>query len=144
MEVQSSGQTFEHRAEVSSVLCRGVPAKCPDLRFVCLEAGLSWVPFLYRLDTEVLSRPNETPLLEKRPTEYFKDQFWVSCQPMEEVQGFAGIEHLAEFCGGWDRVVFSSDWPHWDFDSPAIVREVVPHEHRTKVWSENAKEAFDL
>lgn len=144
VEVHSISHSFQQMAQVASILCRGVPAKYPDLRFVCLEAGLSWLPFLYRLDTEVLSRPNETPLLDKRPTEYFTDQFWVSCQPIEEIRGFPGTEFLAEFAGGWDRIVFSSDWPHWDFDSPTVVNEYVPQEYRTKVWSENARAAFDL
>ena len=144
VEVHAISHTFQHLAQVTSILCRGVPERFPDLRFVCLEAGLSWIPYLYRLDTEVLSRPNETPLLEKRPTEYFKERFWVSCQPVEEMDDSSGLEYLAELAGGWERILFSTDWPHWDFDSPTVVREHIPEEHRADVWSRNAREVFGL
>lgn len=144
LEVHALSHPLQQLIQVTSILCRGVPERFPDLQFVSMEAGLSWVPYLYRLDTEFQSRPNEAPLLEKKPTEYFKEHFYVSLQPIEDVPGFPGFEYLVEFAGGWDRVLFASDWPHWDFDSPAAVTHNVPSEHQSKVFAENAREVLRL
>lgn len=139
LEVHTITHAFQQISQVVSLLSRGVVEKFPDLRFVCLEAGLSWVPIIYRLDKEFLARQNEAPLLNRLPSKYFSDQFWVASQPMEET---TNIEPMVELSGGWENILFATDWPHWDFDSPTVVEDTVPSEHRTKVWSENAHDAF--
>ncbi|MFB6129807.1 MAG: amidohydrolase family protein [Salinigranum sp.] len=139
IEVHSVSHPFQQMAQVTSILCRGVPVRFPDIKFVTMEAGISWLPYLSRLDTEFLRRPNEAPLLERRPTEYFEDHFWITSQPMEEFQGSL---NLMEYAGGFDNLLFSSDWPHWDFDSPAVVRDHFPKEEWSKIYAENARNAF--
>lgn len=139
LEVHTVSHTFQQISQVVSILSRGVVERFPDLRFACLEAGLSWVPVLYRLDKEFLARQNEAPLLEKLPSEYFGEKFWVATQPLEET---GNVEALVELAGGWDNLLFATDWPHWDFDSPTVVRDTIPAEYHEQVWSENAYDAF--
>lgn len=139
LEVHTISHIFQQMTQVVSLLSRGVVERFPDLRFACLEAGLGWVPFIYRLDEEFLARQNEAPHLEKLPSEYFKDQFWVASQPLEET---ANIEALADLAGGWENILFATDWPHWDFDSPSVIQDMVPSEYQSQVWSENAYDAF--
>lgn len=144
LEVHATGHTFQQLTQVTSMLCRGVPERFPGLQFVCAEAGLSWLPFLYRLDTEYVSRRNEAPHLTKRPSAYVRDRFFVSMQPIEDFQDSRDIECMVRLAGGWDSILFATDWPHWDFDSPVVVQETVPPEHHAKVYHENAQEVFDL
>jgi len=141
LEVHAISHPFQQMAQITSILCRGVPAKYPDLNFITMEAGLGWLPYIYRLDKEFLARRNEAPLLEKLPSEYFQEQFYAVSQPLEET---ANVEYLAELAGGWDRLLFATDWPHWDFDSPTVIQEMFPKEHWSKVYHENARRAFDL
>ena len=60
------------------------------------------------------------PHLKRAPSEYIKKHFWVTTQPMEETEN---PDHLIEVMNwiGMDRIMFSSDYPHWDFDDPFVV-----------------------
>lgn len=143
LEAHSISHSFQQMTQVTSLLCRGVPVKFPDLTFVTMEAGFSWIPFLYRLDKEFIGRQQEAPLLERYPSEYFKDSFNVTTQPLEEINA-EGIENLVSFAGGWENVMFSTDFPHRDFDSPSVVFEYIPDEKQDLVLHENAESCFDL
>jgi len=41
----------------------------------------------------------------------------VTTQPMEEPQDRRHLFDVMEWIG-WDRLLFASDYPHWDFDDP--------------------------
>ena len=46
---------------------------------------------------------------------------------------------------GYDRLMFSTDYPHWDFDDPAFAIQVkLSDENRRKIFSGNAKKLFNL
>ena len=62
---------------------------------------------------------NDAPRLRKLPSEYFREHFWLSTQPIEEPDNPRHLVQSIEFARMTDRVMFSSDYPHWDFDSPA-------------------------
>jgi len=47
-------------------------------------SGLAWVPFLMqRLDDQYLMRPSEAPQLRRLPSEYMREPFLYTTQPME-------------------------------------------------------------
>jgi predicted TIM-barrel fold metal-dependent hydrolase len=48
-----------------------------------------------------------------------REHFWVSTQPMEEPEHPADLTDIMGWIG-WDRIMFASDYPHWDYDDPAI------------------------
>ena len=62
----------------------------------------------------------EVPHLKRPPSEYVREHFWFATQPIEEPEQ---PQHLAELIDwiGWDRMLFSTDYPHWDFDDPRLV-----------------------
>ena len=54
-------------------------------------------------------------------------------------------EHLGEIIDwlGWDRLIFSSDYPHWDFDHPRYIFKFhITPEQRAMVLRENAKAVY--
>jgi hypothetical protein len=59
----------------------------------------------------------ETPHVKRPPSEYVREHVWFTTQPIEEPDN---PQHLAEVIDwlGWDRLMFSTDYPHWDFDDP--------------------------
>ncbi len=89
-----------------------------------IEAGFAWAPsLLWRLDKHWSRMRAETPHLTRPPSEYARENIWWTTQPMEEPERH---RHLLDVIGwlGWDRLLFATDYPHWDFDSPA---EVLPN-----------------
>ena len=61
---------------------------------------------------------DETPDLRLLPSEYVRRQVWFTTQPMEEPQPREHVLDTIEWIG-WDRLLFASDYPHWDFDDPS-------------------------
>ena len=59
----------------------------------------------------------EVPHLKRPPSEYLREHFWFCTQPIEEPEQPQHIVAYVEAIG-WDRLMFSSDYPHWDFDDP--------------------------
>ena len=112
------GHAQSCQAQLTSLVVEGVFERLPALKFVVIEGGFGWVPSLcWRLDRVVNRLRGETPHLRRRPSEYIREQVWFTTQPMEEPEP---REHLRDTIGwiGWDRLLFASDYPHWDFDDP--------------------------
>jgi hypothetical protein len=60
----------------------------------------------------------EVPHLTRPPSEYIKRNFWYTTQPMEEPPQPELLRRTFDWVG-WDRLLFSSDYPHWDQDDPS-------------------------
>ena len=145
IETHTLGFLESNMSQIVSVACQGVPEKYPDLDIVFMESGVTYIPGLVsRLDEEYLKRPEEAPLLETRPSEYITD-FYFGTQPLE----VSARPDLLELCFdmiGTDRLLYASDYPHWDFDSPSIINELSMLEDadRRAILGGNAIEVFGV
>jgi predicted TIM-barrel fold metal-dependent hydrolase len=113
------GHAQAQQALLISMLFEGVFEQFPRLKVVLVEAGLAWgASLMWRMDRQWSKLRRETPHLKMRPSEYIKRNVWFTTQPIEEPEP---REHLAEAIEwiGWDRILFATDYPHWDFDDPA-------------------------
>ena len=130
-------------ASVTSLIMEGVFENWPELKFVLIEAGLGWMPSLgWRLDQNWKRMKDEVPHLKRAPSEYLRQHFWVSTQPMEEAEE---PEHLIDVMSwiGWDKIMFASDYPHWDFDDPfTALPPSLSEERRNAIYSGNAKALY--
>ena len=104
----------------------GMGERFPKLPVMWIESGLAWVPFLMqRLDHEYMLRPSEAPLLKKKPSDYMRDMYY-SSQPME-IQDMDALECTFRMINAETQLLYSSDYPHWDFDLPIDdLRSAVP------------------
>jgi uncharacterized protein len=101
----------------------GMGERFPKLPVIWTESGLAWIPFLMqRLDHEYLLRPSECPLLKKMPSDYMRDMYY-SSQPMERVD-FKAMECTFRMINAETQLLYSSDYPHWDFDLPATIYDL--------------------
>lgn len=110
-------QPFEQMLGMGSFLAGGVLARHPKLTVAFLEANCSWAPWLlWRMD-EGYEREGDIfmPDLTMLPSDYFKRQCYVSVEPDE-----APARYMIEECG-YDRIVFSTDYPHGDSKYPHAV-----------------------
>jgi len=117
--VHSLSFPFECMAAVTGLIFAGVPEKFPKLRIAALEACCGWVPFLMdRLDEEFEKRgAKEAPLLKRKPSEYMSgEQFFYAFELEESTVPYV-IDRI-----GPGKLLYSSDYPHWDSSWPKTVR----------------------
>jgi predicted TIM-barrel fold metal-dependent hydrolase len=133
------------QATAVSLVMEGVFEEFPNLRIAMIEAGFSWAPALgWRMDRIWERMRKETPHLKRPPSEYMREHFWFATQPMEEPENPQDILQIFEWIG-WDRIMFSTDYPHWDFDDPRqAVRVRLTDEQREKIFRANAKALYRL
>ena len=134
---------------VSSLIFEGVFERFPRLRIALVELGWTWaVPLAWRLDHAYRVLGHEVPQLTRRPSEYLRDHFWYTTQPMEEPDNprwMSGVFEQWEASGMGDKLMFSSDYPHWDFDEPsAIPRSAMSDEQIRRIMCENASALYDI
>lgn len=134
-------------ALLTSFLFEGVFERFPKLKLVLIEAGFAWLPSLaWRLDRVWARMRDELPQVTRPPSETLRAHVWITTQPMEEPDP-PKPAHLIETMGwiGWDRIMFASDYPHWDFDDPdrALPHALAP-EAKAAIRHRNAEAVYDF
>lgn len=131
-------------AHVSSLICSGTLERIPDLRVVMVEAGIGWAAALGgHLDRNWRALKSEIPELRMLPTEYLRRQVFWSTQPAETPKKSRAVLQTYELLGE-NNIMFSTDYPHWDYDDPKRALPRMPKELRDKVTFENACRLYDL
>jgi uncharacterized protein len=139
------GHAQAQQALLISLIFEGVFERLPNLKVVLIEAGLAWGASLaWRMDRQWAKLRRETPHLKMLPSEYLRRNVWFTTQPIEEPEP---REHLAEAIDwlGWDRVLFATDYPHWDYDDPSHALPIrMTEAQRRGVFLENAKAVYGV
>ena len=123
----------------------GLPERFPKLKVVWIESGLAWVPFtMQRLDHEYMMRSSEAPLLKRKPSDYMREMYY-SSQPLER-SNLKLTEATFDAIKAETQLLFSSDWPHWDFDLPAAITDLpfLSEQAKRNILGENALRLFNL
>lgn len=128
---------------LTSMVFEGIFERFPRLKIVVVEAGFAWLPSLcWRLDKLWARMRAETPHLKRPPSEYIREHVWMTTQPMEEPEPKARVLDAIDWIG-WDRLLFATDYPHWDFDSPDHVLPAgVPEQKRRDFFLNNAHKVY--
>ena len=131
------------QANTISMVCQGVFERFPELRIVITEGGFSWVPdVMWRLDKDWRSVRDEVPWLKRLPSEYIVENVRFTTQPIPEPDDPKHLEAMIDIVHGEQTLVFSSDYPHWDFDNPLRALAEIPEAIRERVRSTNAVELY--
>jgi len=101
------------------MIAEGLFDAVSKLRVVSIEAGIAWATGLqWEMDITFQMLGREQPWLKRLPSQYFCDHFWFTTQPIEAPENPDDLIAADEMTGVLDRIMFSSDYPHWDFDAP--------------------------
>ena len=100
---------LDNASQVVDLLLSGILPRFPDLRFVIVESGIGWIPFVleavdytFKIGDAAADRPEFKML----PSEYFRRQVY-SCYWFERVAPKALLEYI-----GVDNILFETDFPH--------------------------------
>jgi predicted TIM-barrel fold metal-dependent hydrolase len=130
---------------LGSFIYHGVFERYPGFRLVLVESGISWISgVLTRMDSEFKGLRREVPWCRKLPSEYFVENVTVATQPLDasgpDDPMFAPLDRL----GAQEALAFSSDYPHWDTDTPGRTVASLPATWRKKVCSQNASRLYRI
>jgi predicted TIM-barrel fold metal-dependent hydrolase len=135
--------TLYYFPHLASLVMAGVFARLPDLRFVLVESGVSWMtPYMWRLDHYWQEFGSEVPWLDKPPSEYIRKQVLVTTQPLERPQENHHLHEYLGWMGSEQMVMFSTDYPHWDYDHPESVLRRLPSAVRERFAYQNAARLY--
>jgi predicted TIM-barrel fold metal-dependent hydrolase len=139
------GHAQAQQAVTASLILEGVFERFPKLRVVMIEGGVAWAAALgWRMDAQYRKLKAELPHLRRLPSEYLRSQVWFTTQPVEEPEPRSQLAEVFDWMG-WDRILFATDYPHWDFDNPAQALPMSMTEtQKRQVFLENAKALFGI
>lgn len=131
-------------AAAVSLIGGGVLERFPGLRVALLEGNCSWAPWLmHRLDEHhEWVGWYEAKDLTKKPSEYFKEQCFVSVEVDE-----ATVPHYLDWFGD-DNLVFSTDYPHGDSQYPNAMETFrklpLTEVNQRKIVGDNWSRLYDI
>ena len=138
---------FAHSVQsvMTSLVLEGVFEQFPGLKIVLIEGGFAWVPSLaWRLDHAWERMRSEVPHVKRPPSEYIREHFWYTTQPVVEPERPRDLLDIIRWIGH-DRLLFSTDYPHWDFDDPRVAFKVkLPEEWQRGIFGDNARALYRL
>jgi predicted TIM-barrel fold metal-dependent hydrolase len=132
-------------ASITSMVFEGVFVRFPGLKVVAAEFGYSWVShMLWRMDQNWREFRREVPWIEREPSSYVLDHVRFTSQPAEEPEKDEYLLQILEMVHADRTMVFSTDYPHWDTDSPKSTFRRVPEQMRRRIFYDNAAELYGL
>ena len=145
ISVHAIGFVFYNMVHLTNWLMNGLPERFPRLKVLWIESGLAWVPFMMqRLDNEYMMRSSEAPALKRKPSDYMREMFFAS-QPME-ITDTAMLEQTFRMIKAETQLLYSSDYPHWDFDLPSTIYDLpfLSEQAKRNILGGNAIRVFNL
>ena len=138
----SQAQGFQ--GQVASLITEGVFAKHPKLKVVLIESGVTWLPaFLWRFSKFWRGARTEVPWVDRSPAEIVRDNFRLTLQPFDAPDQAEAVERIMDHLRSDDMLLFSSDFPHWQFDGDARMPAGIPDRLRRKILVENPLATYD-
>ncbi len=139
------GHAQNTQSLLTSMTLEGVFEKYSALKVILVEAGFAWLPALcWRLDKIWQRSRDELPHVSRPPSDLIRAHVWLTTQPMEEPEPRAHLRDAIEWIG-WDRLLFATDYPHWDFDDPARALPVrIDKAARERLFLGNALDVYGL
>ena len=137
----AQAQAFQ--SQLTSLVCEGVFTKFPDLKVVLLESGWTWLPaHLWRLTKYWRGLRHEIPWVDRSPTEIVRSNVRLSLQPADGPPDGAALERIVEHMQSDELLLFSTDYPHWQFDGLSALPPGLPPGLARKITHDNPRATY--
>ncbi len=108
------GPAFEDT--LVSFLAEGVFQKFPGTKLVLMESGFTWLPpLLWRTNKSWRGVRTEVPWIDRTPADIVRDHVRFTLQPVD-IPDAGALNRIMDHIGSDEIIVFSTDYPHWQFD----------------------------
>lgn len=141
--IQLTGQPWHTMRQMGAMIGGGVFDRFPHLRTAFLESGCGWIPWwMERMDEYIDLYQPWTPYMRHAPGHYMRGaQCFYSFDPDEAALEYA-VQQLGE-----DRLMWASDYPHFDCRFPDSVklvaeRDTLSESVKRKLLSQNARRFY--
>ena len=133
----SQSAAFEN--QLQSMISEGVFAKFPGLKVVAIESGLTWLSgFAWRADKTWKGVRAEVPWVTRAPSEIVREHVRFTVQPIDATDEAAAILRLIDHLRSDELFLFSTDYPHWQFDGDTALPDGLSASLLRKIVSDNA------
>jgi predicted TIM-barrel fold metal-dependent hydrolase len=131
------------QSQLTSLICEGVFSKYPNLRVVLAESGFTWLPaYLWRLTKYWRGLRAEIPWVDRSPAEIVRSNIRLTLQPVDAPPRASDFERLMEHMGSDALLLFSTDYPHWQFDGDAVLPDGLSPALKRKIMVDNPRETY--
>lgn len=134
---------FNNGKVVANLIYSGLLDRFRNLKFVSVESGIGWVPFMMDALDYQLVEIAEGRSFEKKPSEYFRSNFH-ACFWFEHGQDAADMIRKV----GVDNVLFETDFPHptglYPIENLEGRMGDLTHGEKAKVLGENAAKLYRI
>jgi len=137
-------QSAAFESQLLSFLAEGVFQKFPKLRLVLIESGFTWLPnLIWRTSKTWRGVRPEVPWIERPPAEIIREHVRLTLQPVDAPAGDAATLRRALDHIGSDRMLlFSTDYPHWQFDGDDVLPDGLPDDTIRRILVDNPLETY--
>ena len=146
ISVHALGFMWFNMIHMTNWVINGLPVRFPKLKVMWIESGLTWAASLMqRLDHSFMMRTSDAPLLKEKPSHYMQQMFY-STQPMEIPDDKSVMQSTFKMINAETQLVWSSDYPHWDFDLPSTIYDLpfLNETSKRNILGANAARLFNL
>lgn len=138
----AGANTFED--QILSLMSNGVFNKFPDLKFVMIESGVTWLPgFIWRAIKTWRGVRAEVPWIKRSPAEIIRDHVRLTIQPFDTPPGDEqAVARIIEQIDDDRMLLFASDYPHWQFEGDAITPAGLPDALSRRIRIDNPLDTY--
>ncbi len=105
------------QAQLLSLVAEGVFTKFPGLKVVLAESGFTWLPqFMWRQVKTWRAMRAEIPWVDRAPADIIREHVRITLQPSDVPADASVIGQVIDMVGTEEFLLFSTDYPHWQFD----------------------------
>jgi len=84
----------------------------------------------------------EVPWVDRPPGDLIRDHVRVTLQPTDRPPSGVDMQRLLEQLGRDDMILFSTDYPHWQFDGDAVWPDGFSDDLKRRVLLDNPRQAY--
>lgn len=138
-----AAQTQAFAVQVASFISEGVFAKFPEMKVVLIESGVTWLPaVIWRFGKDWRGIRAEVPWVKSAPGDIIRHHVRLTVQPLDGPSDARDLERILDHLGSEDVLLFSTDYPHWQFEDDAALPPGLSERMLRKILFENPLAAY--